>query len=589
MHSPFTASDNVTQMQMADSVPADQSPTSFDLTDQTKEPIMSNLNLHALVDMGSNGIRFSITDLWPTTARTMPTVFSDRLSVSLYDAQHKSGAMAPIPDSVIDQVVSATTRFKRTCSHFGVLDNNAAIIATEAVRIAENSEDLISAVEQATGWTVRVLSKVEEGDLGAFGVASSFSNIHGAVMDLGGGSTQLSFAHADSNTFTVAPLGSESLPYGAAALNDLLKQVTSEGIGAEDMLLEKIATELRIAIEKVCPIDELNAASDSKGLNLYVSGGGLRGWGYILMACSLIKPYPIPIINGFAVDAAEFDPNHALELYDIVEEEQKSLFRISKRRRTQVPAIAFLITALSRAMPIARVYFSQGGIREGYHYKNLEEAKRREHPLIAATQGIGKAWGDELKILRSAIPSGGRDQSVPPYLVQLDSMVHAFALMMNFHAGLPKDIRAGAALRSTTTGVLAGTHGLTHVERAWLGIALCRRWGDEVAPTDQLFYENLLKILGGYNVWWARYFGIVATAIADCYPDGVLRDEGFQLKVRWASEDVLSLEVLLHQKYHSETQDELPKWVQDLDRIGKKKRWYEGEGVKTLVYEQYRS
>jgi len=42
--------------------------------------------------MGSNGIRFSITDLTPETQRILPTVYLDRAAISLYDAQYEAGA-----------------------------------------------------------------------------------------------------------------------------------------------------------------------------------------------------------------------------------------------------------------------------------------------------------------------------------------------------------------------------------------------------------------------------------------------------------------------------------------------------------------
>lgn len=63
--------------------------------------------------MGSNGIRFSITDLSAHTARILPTLFQDRAGVSLYDAQWSSGEKVPIPDTVIRDVCTAFARFKR--------------------------------------------------------------------------------------------------------------------------------------------------------------------------------------------------------------------------------------------------------------------------------------------------------------------------------------------------------------------------------------------------------------------------------------------------------------------------------------------
>ena len=41
-------------------------------------------------------------------------------------------------------------------------------------------------IKEATGWEVDLLSKEDEGRIGAMGVASSFDSVDGLVMDLGG-------------------------------------------------------------------------------------------------------------------------------------------------------------------------------------------------------------------------------------------------------------------------------------------------------------------------------------------------------------------------------------------------------------------
>ena len=117
----------------------------------------------------SNGIRFSITNLSGPAARSLPTVYQDRLGVSLYDAQfahidgHKgdggsddesddddggemrrrgSAAMAekgPIPQSVTDEVLGGLRRFKVVCEDFGVEEGRVKVLATEATRTAVNS------------------------------------------------------------------------------------------------------------------------------------------------------------------------------------------------------------------------------------------------------------------------------------------------------------------------------------------------------------------------------------------------------------------------------------------------------------------
>lgn len=150
-------------------------------------------HLHGLVDMGSNGIRFSITELTPGTQRILPTVYLDRAAISLYDAQYENGQVVPIPDATIKQVVKSLLRFKATCEDFGVPEKQIRIVATEATRKASNSEDFQNTIKDATGWTVQLLSKEMEGRVGAFGVASSYHRPTGLMMDLGGGSTQINW------------------------------------------------------------------------------------------------------------------------------------------------------------------------------------------------------------------------------------------------------------------------------------------------------------------------------------------------------------------------------------------------------------
>jgi retrograde regulation protein 2 len=72
------------------------------------------------------------------------------------------------------------------CADFQVPETNIKILATEATRTAINSEDYRRQIKDATGWEVDMLPKEIEGRVGAMGVASSFSEVEGLVMDLGG-------------------------------------------------------------------------------------------------------------------------------------------------------------------------------------------------------------------------------------------------------------------------------------------------------------------------------------------------------------------------------------------------------------------
>lgn len=66
----------------------------------------------------------------------MPSVFAERASISLYDAQHPSELKEkiPIPESTIKEVLECMVRFKDICKEYGVPDENVQVVATEATR-----------------------------------------------------------------------------------------------------------------------------------------------------------------------------------------------------------------------------------------------------------------------------------------------------------------------------------------------------------------------------------------------------------------------------------------------------------------------
>lgn len=235
-------------------------------------------HLHALVDMGSNGIRFSVTTLAPPTARITPTLYQSRAGISLYDAQYpasSNGVRQPIDSQTINAVVSAYRSFKRTCADFGVPEGNITVLATEATRTAINGKEFMQSVREAVGWDVTLLAKAEEGRVGAMGVASSLPEVRGLVMDLGGGSTQLSWLMGGKEDVKMPEGGAVSMPYGAAALTRRLGEAEAKGSRAVDELQSEVRETVRTAYESLqVPHGMLKKAEDEDGFTLYLSGGG---------------------------------------------------------------------------------------------------------------------------------------------------------------------------------------------------------------------------------------------------------------------------------------------------------------------------
>lgn len=532
----------------------------------------------------------------PPTARVMPTVYMDRSDISLYDSQYSEAGKVPIPQPVIHDVLSALLRFKRICEDFGLKSDRIRVVATEATREAINSEDFRRQIQSTTGWPVELLPKEEEGKLGAMGIASSFSSVKGLALDLGGGSVQISWLYSKSGRFEMNSKGSVSFPYGAAALTKLMEGAL--GKHELEKLQNQVAKNFEQAIEHLEMPDTLvKEAMEEGGFTLYLSGGGFRGWGYILMSLHATQPYPIPIINGFRVPRSAFLP-------DLQSPPDSSTFRISSRRASQVPAVKFLITALTQSLPsISNVYFAQGGVREGLLFSTLPQLIRAQDPLVIATLNYAPGSTQDLVALLGA--------SIPPFTSRsttakffspnfLTSIIH----LLTAHAHLPKDIRAATSLRATTTGLLASAHGISHSDRAVLALVLCERWGAELSLADTQFHILLQSLVGQEVSWWAKYLGRVARGLGYLFPTGLMRDGerngSIAIGAEWifpsrsshpkekenskkpsntttatdSSKVILIVIVQLREGIDTAMRD----WAEQLEKVGKRKNWVGGEG-----------
>ncbi|KAF2656058.1 retrograde regulation protein 2 [Lophiostoma macrostomum CBS 122681] len=534
---------------------------------------------HGLVDMGSNGVRFSITDLNPSTSRILPTVYLDRIGISLYDAQYSpSGDPIPIPQSTITSVVNALIRFNSICQDFRVPENHIRILATEATRKAQNSVDLRTQIKNAVHWDVELLPKEIEGKVGAMGIASSYDEVRGLVMDLGGGSTQITWLCTQDGEVKMPENGSVSLPFGAAALTQRIQSAGQPGSREYEEFKKDVLGQLKTAIKEIdIPQDLLDSP---QGLPLYLSGGGFRGWGFVLMSQHPITPYPVPIINGFRVKREAFQDTLSVKAA-VVDEQTPDIFRVSARRASQVPAVAFLVDCLSQALPvITDVYFCQGGVREGVLFEYLDAEVRRESPLVTATRPYARDI-ESLPLLVEQIIVAAKPR------VFSEALLTAFVQAMYAHMAYPKDLCAGSALRSTTTGLFAATHGISHEQRALLAILLCERYGGyrSISPTEQNFYRRMTQLLPDGVSWWCMYLGRVAAVIASVYPAGVARERRMTMTQEWALKkegEKLSVNLALTQD-GQELDEGLQNALKKMVKAGKKKNWIGGVGHKVSL------
>ncbi|KAL8391811.1 hypothetical protein RB595_002133 [Gaeumannomyces hyphopodioides] len=571
-----------------------------------------NRDLRGIVDMGSNGIRFSVTDLSAPLSRLLPTVHVYRLDISLYDLQFDpdTGERIPIPDKVVESVIAALVRFKIVCADLGVPDTNIHVVATEATRDAKNSAEFMAAINSGTGLPVDLLKKEDEGRVGALGVASGFSELGGLMLDLGGGSTQITWIISRGGAVRTSERGSFSFPYGAAALSRRLEEARrdkskKDADEAEAELHREIVDNFRDAFKKLkVPAHLVDDAERAGGFPLYLSGGGFRGWGYLLLYMNQTgsgeHQHPISIINGYTVGRHRFENTDAVKE---VARKAHSVFRVSDRRRSQVPAVAFLISALAQAIPhggVRSATFCQGGVREGILFRALPASVKAQDPLEVATQPYARASAAAIHALFTA--------SVPPPSSEADSqlrfpesisphVIRAFANTMYVHAVMDKELASTSALYSTSTGLLSSTRGVSHGDRARLALMLESRYMGELPPRELQFRDALRHVITPEEVWWAGYLGRVGYLISRLYPSGgidedkprILLSAGWSRRLGHREDKVgLRLTISIQKVKHDPAQlkEALRDHVGIVEKAGKRKNWIGGEdgwGMKVVV------
>jgi exopolyphosphatase / guanosine-5'-triphosphate,3'-diphosphate pyrophosphatase len=165
----------------------------------------------AVIDVGTNSVKLLIADVDGREVRPISEQSQQtRLGHGFYET-HRLQAEA------IDATAKAVAGFAAMARETQAA--SIRVIATSAAREAVNRDELTSAIEQASGLKVEVISGEQEAALGFQGVTTDPQFTQGALllMDVGGGSAQFVFGSDGHAQFSHSfPLGSvrllETLP-----------------------------------------------------------------------------------------------------------------------------------------------------------------------------------------------------------------------------------------------------------------------------------------------------------------------------------------------------------------------------------------
>ena len=135
----------------------------------------------AAIDLGTNTTRLIVADV---TDGTVDAILRRSTITRLGEGVDARRRLLPLP---ITRVRNCLTDYRRELESLGA--ERALLVATSAVRDAENGEAFLGEIEWSYGFTTRLLSGEQEAALTLRGVGAVDGET--IVIDIGGGSTEL--------------------------------------------------------------------------------------------------------------------------------------------------------------------------------------------------------------------------------------------------------------------------------------------------------------------------------------------------------------------------------------------------------------
>ncbi len=237
----------------------------------------------AVVDLGSNTAKLVALAYVPGRGYRHLDQLRDvvRLSEGMGDGR-------VLRADAMDRALATLRTFRAYCDATGI--EHVVATATSAVRDAVNGDAFLARVRDEAGFDLRVLSGEAEAAAGVLAVANAFREPDAVVLDLGGGSLQLSDMRARRS------VAGTSWPLGAVR--------ATEAWLPGDPPKKKHLRALRAAVQDaVGPwLDARTAAAEAEGrpgpraLPWIGMGGTLRS---LAEAAQERTGYPLPLIHGY--------------------------------------------------------------------------------------------------------------------------------------------------------------------------------------------------------------------------------------------------------------------------------------------------
>ncbi|GGH29210.1 Ppx/GppA phosphatase family protein [Paenibacillus segetis] len=300
-----------------------------------------------IMDIGSNSIRLAIYEVTP---RGDYRLINENKESARLSEKIKPDGRLEIGDIV--QIVPILSQFHHICIQYECKEIRVA--ATAAIRNATNSQEIVDTLYQATGLQIEVLSGEKEAYYGFLGVVGGIEVQDGYIIDIGGGSTEITlFRNREW-------ISSVSLPIGA--VNSQLKYG-----GSPESWSDSDIVKLQDDIHDL--LSEHQWMNSHPGLPLIGLGGSIRALGKLDQRRA---KYPMPIAHHYLLERESIQ-HFAQLLPSLSLTKRKRMDGLSKSRADIiVPGVIILHTIL-QYIDASLCLVSGTGLREGLLLESLEQ------------------------------------------------------------------------------------------------------------------------------------------------------------------------------------------------------------------------
>lgn len=415
----------------------------------------------AVIDIGSNSVRLVF---YRIEGRAIWTGHNEKVLAGLGREVTSTGKLSR---AGVEAARTALKRFRVLLD--AIAPAEVHVVATAAVREAEDGPDFCDRVAADTGLKIRVLTGEEEARYAALGVLAGSPLAEGLAADLGGSSLEL------------VPVGGGrvghglTLPLGPFSVKDAADPAGLLG-------------------------ETLGSRSELRAPMIHAVGGAWRALALLHMRQTRHR---LEIVHQYEMSRRDIsDLSRLLSLQS--EDSLNRLAKLAKQRAATLPHAARVLTALCERAGADRVSFSAYGIREGLLLDTMPEAVRGLDPLVEGCRALGAraalsegfdrslaAW------LKGALE--GQKTHFPPE--RAARLVEAGSALADVGARLHPDHRANVAFEQV---LRAPVPGMDHLERAFLAVAVHARYGGGSLPEEVL----ATRLLGREGLDRARILGL---------------------------------------------------------------------------------